>query len=57
MFCNMSWNHTSGLFLQDHKTPLLVAVESAVEDDFDNSDVVRMLLEKGADCNVEDKVS
>ena len=62
MICNMSWNHTTGLFLQDHKTPLQLAVEyvlqSAEEYDVDiNIDVVKMLLEKGADCNVKDKVS
>jgi len=50
--------------LQDQKTPLLLVLKSAVENnidnsenDIDNSDIVKMLLEKGADVNVKDEVS
>ena len=34
-----------------------MALEHAVEDDFDNSNVVKMLLEKGAEYSVIDEVS
>ena len=37
--------------------PLLLALEYALYNDVDNSDVVKMLLEKGADYNVNDDVS
>ena len=54
----MSWSHVTGLFLQDHKTPLLLALETALEDEeFDNSDVIKMLLERGAVYDVKDGVS
>ena len=54
----MSQSHITGLLLQDHKTPLLLALEAALEDgEFDNSDVIKMLLEKGAVYDVKDGVS
>ena len=57
-FCDMSWYHITGLFLQNHKTPLLLALETTLEDDeLDNSDVIKMLLEKGAVYDVKDGVS
>ena len=56
--CDMSWSHITGLFLQDHKTPLQLALKTALEDgEFDNRDVVKMLLEKGAVYDVKDGVS
>jgi len=49
---------TYNLFvLQDQKTPLLLALEYAIENNIDNSDVVKILLEEGADVNVKNKVS
>ena len=46
------------MFLQDQKTPLLLALEIALDDEeFDNSDVIKMLLEKGAVYDVKDGVS
>ena len=46
------------MFLQDHKTPLQLTLETAVEDEeFDNSDVIKMLLESGAVYDVKDGVS
>ena len=60
-FCDMSWSHITGLFLQDHKTPLLLALEHAMyssdDDNDDYSDIVKMLLEKGAVYDVKDEVS
>ena len=39
-------------------TPLLLALQCAVErEHYDNGEVVKMLLEKGAEVNVKDKVS
>ena len=56
--CDMSWSHITGLFLQDQKTPLLLALERAVEDyDYGYSDIVKMLLERGAVYDVKDEVS
>ena len=34
-----------------------MALESALEDDFDNGDVVKILLENGAEVDVKDGVS
>ena len=46
------------MFLQDHKTPLQLALETALEDgEFDNRDVIKMLLERGAVYDVKDGVS
>ena len=48
------------MFLQDHKTPLLLMLERAVEDYFlvdYYRDVIKMLLEKGAVYDVKDGVS
>ena len=60
-FCDMSWSYLTGLFLQDHKTPLLLALERALysydDDDYDYSDVVKMLREEGAVYNVNNEVS
>ena len=39
-------------------TPLLLALETTLEDEeFDNSDAVKILLEKGAVYDVKDEVS
>ena len=46
------------MFLQDHKTPLLLALKRALYNyDDDYSDIVKMLLEKGAVYDVKDGVS
>ena len=46
------------MFLQDHKTPLQLALETALEDEeFDNGEVIKMLLERGAVYDVKDGVS
>ena len=39
------------MFLQDHRTPLHVAAQ------WGNDDIVKTLLEEGADVNIKDKVS
>ena len=39
------------MFLQDQQTPLHVAAEQ------DHADIVKVLLEEGADVNVKDEVS
>ena len=38
-------------------TPLLLALRFAAENDYDNGQVVKILLEKGAEVNVKDRVS
>ena len=38
-------------------TPLLLALQFAAMADYDNGEVVKMMLEKGAEVNVKDRVS
>ena len=47
------------LLLQDHKTPLLLALEGAAKSitDRDYSDVVKMLVKEGSDLSIKDGVS
>ena len=45
------------MFLQDHKTPLLLTLESAGEIGFDNNEIIKMLQQHGAEVNVKDGVS
>ena len=55
---DISWSHITALFLQVRNTPLLSALERAVEDYYyDYSDIVKMLLEEGAVYNVTNEVS
>ena len=60
-FYDMPWYHITGLFLQDHKTPLLLALEHALysyDDDYDRyNDIVKILQEEGAVYNVNNEVS
>ena len=44
--------HSLRLFLQDHDTPLILAVENTWD-----IDMIKLLLEKGADCNAKNEVS